>query len=105
MKANERRYGEAPETAGCFVIGGVRKNIRMTLTVEGFKRKLCSRDFGDGKYSERWTNGTDAIRIVRSWLVRTGRGDSFTRAVNIVNDVKANEVWIRRSIAKVKGWR
>ncbi len=50
-------------------------------------------------------NRLDAIRIVRSWLVRTGRGDSFTRAVNIVNDVKANEVWIRRSIAKVKGAR
>lgn len=62
-KAPARRYGEAPQTAGCFVIGGGRQKIRTALISEGFERGLCSRDAGDGKYSERWTDGTNVVLL------------------------------------------
>jgi ribosomal protein L7/L12 len=36
-----------------------------------------------------------AIKAVRTWLVVTKRGDSFTRAKKLVEDVDRLEPWVR----------
>lgn len=59
----KKKFGEAPETAGRFVIRSMRINIRDALISSGMERVECSHDSGDGKYSERWTNGTDIVLL------------------------------------------
>lgn len=45
----------------------------------------------------------DAIKAVRTWLVLTGMGDSFERAVRVVQDVRENRPWIESQIGKIRG--
>lgn len=40
-----------------------RCKIREAFITAGFNRSTASRDAGDGKYSERWANGSDVIII------------------------------------------
>ncbi len=44
----------------------------------------------------------DAIRVVRTWWVDGGMGDSFEAAKNFVRDVADRQPWIERSIKRIK---
>ncbi len=44
----------------------------------------------------------DAIRVVRTWRVAGGMGDSFEAAKNFVRDVADRQPWIERSIKRIK---
>lgn len=43
-----------------------------------------------------------AIKVTRQWLIDTGRGDSFVRAKQIVEDVRRNERWVRSTNRRAK---